>query len=197
MNPNSGHDSRSNPKYRPDPRGGQSLRMAKDAHQQRVGAVSAVQFLPRPVCACSGSPESGVDFVEPLCPLRMVTDLAPGQRMKISVPTAFIPPEKHARNPAIGSLVKKSVSLRELQSAQTEFGSQADAARNVSIRFFNARHGCHDRRTRGEYSTSSQGESVPRESVGIRFRHIHIRFWIGPLGRSHLSASISRRCGNF
>jgi hypothetical protein len=43
----------------------------------------------------------------------MVADRAPGQRVEIPVPAALILSEKHAGNPAIRSLMKKSVSLRE------------------------------------------------------------------------------------
>jgi hypothetical protein len=64
--------------------------VTKDIHQQRVGAITGIEFAPISIMACKDSVGRGVRLDQSFTPFRIVQDSLVGSRVKISMPSPFV-----------------------------------------------------------------------------------------------------------
>jgi hypothetical protein len=134
--------------------------MTKDIHQERIGAIGAVQFFPLPIRAGPGSLRSRMHFAEPLHPLFVSANAFVRERMKVSMPAILSMSEEDAGNLPVGAFIEKPMSRCEPQTTETQFGPQAHTVRDIVNRLFDSRHTPNDRRKFSEYGCEGKQRTI-------------------------------------
>ena len=81
-----------------------------------------------------------MNFVEPLCPLRVAADSPVRAWMEVPVSALVISPEKNAWNLALRSFIEQSMIDRESQTTKTQLRSQTRVMGKTIVHFFGRRH---------------------------------------------------------
>ena len=107
--------------------------MTKDVHQQRIGAIGAVQFFPPPISTKARSLRGSVNLFEAFAPLSTAADFLVRSRMEVSMSAIVVSPKDYAGDLPIRMFVQKSIHRRESEATETEFAQRTDITRKIEI----------------------------------------------------------------
>jgi hypothetical protein len=92
--------------------------MAEDIHEQGIGAIRAVKFLPLPVRAKPNSFGGGMYFLETPCPSGIAANSLVGQGVKVPVPAIISTAEDDAGNLSVRAFIQEAMRDCESQVAE-------------------------------------------------------------------------------
>jgi len=101
--------------------------VTKDVHEQRVGAICAVELAPRAIRLAGEESRAGVDFGEPCPPRRLLQNSLVGSRQKITVFPSFILAVDDTRDRTVAHLRSEGGSPRGVSMAELTAQSGTDA----------------------------------------------------------------------